>query len=167
MTAFTKKIRQFFLPAVTARFVLRLLVVAAASYLIFSFVLIPFSVKGHSMAPTYRDGGINLCFRLTYLFSSPERHQVVIIRLAGKKVMLLKRIIALEGETVAFRKGKLLVNGSLVDEPYVRYPSDWTLPPRVVDKGNVYVVGDNRSVPIEGHQFGQTSVNRLMGVPLW
>jgi len=167
MTVFTKKIRQFLLPDITTRFVVRLCFVAAASYLMFSYVLIPFSVKGYSMEPTYTDGGINLCFRLRYLFSSPERHQVVIIRLAGKKVVLLKRIIALEGETIEFRKGKLLIDGSTVDEPYVRYPSDWTLPPRKVARGNVYVVGDNRSVPIEGHQFGQTSVNRLMGVPLW
>jgi hypothetical protein len=29
------------------------------------------------------------------------------------------------------------------------------------------VVGDNRSMPIENHHFGQTSKNRIMGVPLW
>ena len=167
MKALNKYIQKFFLPAMTFKFVVRVFFVAAASYIVFSYVFIPFSVKGYSMAPTYSDGGINMCFRWKYLFSSPERHQVVIIRLAGKKVMLLKRIIAVEGETIEFRGGKLLINGTLIDEPYVRYPSDWTLSPRKVDKGNVYVIGDNRSVPIEGHHFGQTSINRLMGVPLW
>jgi hypothetical protein len=29
------------------------------------------------------------------------------------------------------------------------------------------VVGDNRSMPIEGHHFGQTSKSRIVGVPLW
>jgi hypothetical protein len=29
------------------------------------------------------------------------------------------------------------------------------------------VVGDNRSMPIEGHHFGQTSKIRIIGVPLW
>jgi signal peptidase I len=81
--------------------------------------------------------------------------------------MLLKRIIALEGERIEFRDGKLLVDGNKIDEPYVRYPCDWNLPPRQVEQGSVYVVGDNRNMPIEDHLFGQTSINRIVGVPLW
>jgi signal peptidase I len=81
--------------------------------------------------------------------------------------MLLKRIIALEGERIEFRDGKLLVDGNKIDEPYVRYPCDWNLPPRQVEQGSVYVVGDNRNMPIEDHLFGQTSIMRSVGVPLW
>jgi hypothetical protein len=29
------------------------------------------------------------------------------------------------------------------------------------------VVGDNRSMPIENHHFGQTSRSRIVGGPLW
>jgi hypothetical protein len=29
------------------------------------------------------------------------------------------------------------------------------------------VIGDNRSMPIENHHFGQASKNRIVGVPLW
>jgi len=144
-----------------------MILVAVVSYVVFSFVLIPFTVKGRSMAPTYSDGGMNVCFALRYLFSPPERHHVVIIRMAGKQVMLLKRVVAFAGETVEFRKGKLFINGNGVEEPYLHRPSDWTLAPRQVDEGNVYVVGDNRSVPIETHYFGQTSTNRIMGAPIW
>ncbi len=92
---------------------------------------------------------------------------MVTVRFAGNKVMLLKRVVAVEGERVEFRDGKLFVDGKPVDEPYVRYPCDWNLPPRRVEKGSVYVVGDNRSMPIEDHYFGQTSINRIVGVPLW
>ncbi len=81
--------------------------------------------------------------------------------------MLLKRVVALEGERVEFRDGRLFVNGSEMDEPYVNYPSDWNLPPRVVGRNSVYVVGDNRNVPMEGHLFGQTSIHRIIGGPLW
>ena len=113
------------------------------------------------------NGDFNFCFKLRYVFSKPERHDVVAIRLAGEKVILLKRVVALEGEVVEIQKGTFFVNEKKIDETYVRYPSDWNLSPRKVDKRNVYVVGDNRSVPIDVHQFGQTSTDRIIGAPLW
>lgn len=119
------------------------------------------------MEPTYHNGSINFYLRLRYLYSKPTRPHVVVIRFAGKKVMLLKRVVAVEGETVEFRQGKLFINGNVIDEPYVRFPCDWNLSPRLVEKNRVYVVGDNRNVPIEKHDFGQVSIDRIMGVPLW
>lgn len=119
------------------------------------------------MEPTYGSRGINFCWRLRYLFSKPKRHDVVVVRFAGTKVMLLKRVVGLEGERVEFRDGKLFVNGSLLEEPYVRHPCNWNLSPRIVDNNCVYVVGDNRSMPIENHYFGQASVGRIIGGPLW
>jgi signal peptidase I len=119
------------------------------------------------MEPTYMNGGFNFCFRLQYIFSEPRRHDIVAIRLAGERVILLKRVVGLEGDLVEFRDGTLFINEKEVDEIYVRRPSNWNLPPREVDKDHVYVVGDNRSVPIDVHQFGQTPVDRIIGGPLW
>jgi len=76
-------------------------------------------------------------------------------------------VVALEGESVEFREGKLWIDGKELEEPYVQYPCDWNLPPRQVERECVYVVGDNRSMPIENHYFGQTPVRRIMGAPLW
>jgi signal peptidase I len=73
----------------------------------------------------------------------------------------------LEGEELEFRNGKLLINGQLTAEPHVQYSYDWNLPKRTVKKGNVYLVGDNRNVPMEQHDFGQTSIQRIIGAPLW
>lgn len=92
---------------------------------------------------------------------------MVVVRFAGSKVMLLKRVVGLEGEQIEFRHGKLLVDGDPLEEPYVVYPCNWNLPPRKVDKGCVYVVGDNRGMPIENHYFGQASMERIMGGPVW
>jgi signal peptidase I len=119
------------------------------------------------MEPTYPNGGINFCWRLYLLFSEPKRHDVVAVRFAGTKVMLLKRIVALENEWVEFRNGKLFINGEEMEEPYVRYPCNWNLTPRRVEKSCVYVVGDNRDMPMEMHLFGQASIKRIIGIPLW
>jgi signal peptidase I len=160
------RFRKFFFPSLTPRYLLRVSVLALSAFIFFGFVCIPVTIRGKSMEPTYRDRSYNFCWRLKYFFRSPERYDVVFIRLA-RKVMLLKRVVALEGEEVEFRNGKLLVNGREISEPYIRYGANWDLPPRRVEKGCVYLVGDNRGTPIHEHYFGQTPVRRVAGGPLW
>ncbi len=161
--AITEKIKGFrlFKP------VLRIVVIALAAYIVFSYIVIPLKIRGNSMEPTYRDGGFNFCLRLRYLFSEPSRHDVVTVEFAGRRVMLLKRVVGLEGETVSFKDGVLHVNGKPVDEPYVKLPCKWNLPPRTVEKDHLYLVGDNRMVPMYTHDFGQTHQRRIIGAPLW
>jgi signal peptidase I len=161
------KIRQFFFPSITPKFLIRVSSVALSAYLFFGYLCIPFSVQGSSMEPTYHNGGVNLCWRLRYFFSEPKRHDVVAVRFAGTKVMLLKRVVARGGERVEFRDGKLFVNGKEIEESYVRYPCDWNLSPRRVEKESIYVIGDNRSMSMENHHFGQASKSRVVGGPLW
>ena len=161
------KLKNFFLPPLTRGYLIRVFGLTVFGLLFFSFICLPFRVKGRSMEPTYMNGEFNFCFRPRYLFSKPERQDVVVIRLAGEKVMLLKRVVALEGETVEFKNGRLWVNGEKIDETYIQRASEWKLPPRRVKKRHVYVVGDNRNVPMAIHRFGQTSINRIIGVPLW
>lgn len=162
-----KRIRQFFFPSLTLKFLIRASSIALFAYLFFGHICTPLLIKGLSMEPTYRNGSVNFCWGLRFIFSGPKRHDVVAVRFAGNKVMLLKRVVAVEGERVEFRDGKLFVDGKEMDEPYVRYPCNWNLPPRQVEKDCVYVVGDNRNMPIENHHFGQASVKRIIGVPLW
>ncbi len=162
-----QKIRRFFFPSLTPRFLVRLALIALMAYLFFGHICIPIRIRGSSMEPTYRNGSLNLCCRFRYFFSKPKRYDVVGVRFAGNRVMLLKRVVALEDELIEFRDGKLHVNGEEIDEPYVRYPYDWNLPPRRVKKDSVYVVGDNRKMPIENHVFGQAPIHRIVGVTLW
>jgi len=160
-------LKKFLFPAMTRKYLFRVSLVIVMAFLFFNFICVPFRVEGYSMMPTYKNGEFNFCFRPRYIFSQPERHDVVVIRLAGQSVTLLKRVVGLEGESVEFLSGKLHINGKLIEEAYVRYPSDWNLSPRKVAKNHVYVVGDNRNVPIHIHQFGQTPVNRIIGELLW
>ncbi len=162
-----KKIRQFFFPSLTPKFLIRVPVVALVAYLFFGHICTPLRIKGSSMEPTYRDGSFNFCWKWRYLFSKPKRYEIVAVRLAGNKVMLLKRVVALEGERIEFRHGKLFIDEKEIEEPYVHYPYHWNLPPRQVEKEHVYVVGDNRNMSMENHLFGQTLIKRIVGVPIW
>lgn len=141
----------------------RLLGVGLTAYLLFGYLLIPLHIQGSSMEPTYQDGSFGFCWRLQYVMSSPKRADVVAVRFSGTRVMLLKRIIAVEGETIEFRRGLLYINGRHTLEPYVRHQSEWDLTPRTVAPGHVYVIGDNRGISMDRHQFGEVSMLRIVG----
>ena len=64
--------------------------------------------------------------------------------------MLLKRIIGLPGETVAFVNGHVLINGQILDEPYEKSDCDWNAAPVTLGPDQYYYVGDNRSMPAGG-----------------
>ena len=156
----------FILPKFDTCFFVRFAVIVIIAYLFFGFICIPAYVKGGSMEPTYSRVGFNFCWRPTYWFSAAKRGDIVIIRYTGKK-LYLKRIIGLAGDTIAFRNGKLFLNGKEINEPYIKKPCDWNLPDRKVDEGKIYVIGDNRSMMMEHHTFGAVKFKRLYGAPVW
>jgi signal peptidase I len=156
-------VREFFFSSLNRRYFIRLILVGLTCYVIFGHLLIPLRIQGLSMEPTYQNRSFAFSWRLKYLFAPPEHFDVVTVRFAGRKVMLLKRIVALQGETVGFRKGLLYVDGNLIEEPYVRHRSGWELPPRVIAPEHVYVVGDNRGTSMARHKFGEINMHRIFG----
>jgi len=161
------RIIDFIAPDLSRAFILRVAALIVFSLLFFSYVAIPIKIQGFSMEPLYHDNAYNFILTPAYSFSKPKQGDIVAVRFAGRKVMLLKRIVAIAGQWVEFKGGKLFIDFVEVDEPYIKLRSDWELEPRLVREGNVYVIGDNRGVPIESHVFGQTSLERIVGVPLW
>lgn len=132
--------------------------------LVNKFVLVPIRVTGPSMMPTYQNHSVRLVNRLAYLGGrKPQRGDVVAIRMAGDSVLLMKRVVGLPGERIGFLHGQVTVNGKPLEEPYLIYPSNWMKEAVKVKPGNYYVVGDNRSMAIEDHTFGQAEARRIMG----
>lgn len=146
------------------RTLLRILVLVAVCVVLFKIVLVPIRVDGGSMLPTYRDRSVNFVNRLAYRFRPPQRGDVVAIGLlAGDHVMYMKRIVGLPGETVAFHKGQLYINGEPMDEPYVKLRGDWERPEEQIGPNQYYVVGDNREMSWEGHTQGRAARDRIVG----
>lgn len=148
---------------------LRILVLVVLVVVTFHFVLIGIRVDGISMEPTYHNGHINFVNRLAYLRREPQRGDVVAIRfsdpgkLSNPSEMLMKRIVALPGETIEFRDGHIYINGELLDEPYIKLPCDWNHKPIQVGPDQFYVVGDNRSMPFELHTQGRVDRSHILG----
>lgn len=131
--------------------------------IVFHFFLLPVRVTGISMLPTYKDHSVNLVNRLAYSRHEPRRGDVVTVRLAGLHMMLLKRIIGLPGETVAFQDGTVIINRVPLDEPYETWQCNWTLPPEKLGLDEYFVVGDNRTMPPQEHEFGIVKRERIVG----
>jgi signal peptidase I len=148
---------------------LRILLLVIVCAVTFKYVLLPIRVEGISMEPTYHDRRIDCVNQLAYLWHKPQRGDVVAIRFSDPgdfstpKAMLMKRIIALPGETVSFHGGHVYINGELLDEPYVKFPCDWEHDPIQCGPDQYYVVGDNRSMPFELHMQGRADRDRIIG----
>lgn len=150
------------------RTLVRIVVVVVVSFVLFGFALIPFRITGSSMEPAYRDGGVNFANRLVYLVRRPQRGDVVAIRMvAGRHVMLLKRIVGLPGERIAIKNGVVTVNGADLDEPYLVKPWRWQREELLLGPDEYYVIGDNRRMPQSAHDFGKFKAGLIVGKVLF
>ena len=145
------------------RTAVRILVLVVVCFVWFRFVLLPIKVQGMSMMPTYTENRVNFVNRVAYLFHKPIRGDVVAIRTSGISIMYMKRIIGLPGETVEFHAGQAVIDGVILDEPYLKYNCDWELPPKLLGADEWYVVGDNRSMPERDHEKGVATRRRIVG----
>ena len=141
----------------------RIIVLVAVCFVVFGFILQPIKVDGVSMLPTYSENGINCVNCLAYAFHEPRRGDVVSIKLAGKHLMYLKRIVGLPGETISFHHGHAYINGELLPEPYIKYPCRWEIEPERIGPDEYFVVGDNRSMYHKDHEKGRAQRSRILG----
>ena len=139
------------------------LILAVVVYLLCSFVFLPFRVQGDSMVPLYKTGDFGFINALAYRWSEPQRFDVVAIRMAGRNVMFLKRIIGLPGEKLEIRAGVVYTDGKRLDEPYVQSNAGWDLNEQSLDSDEYLVIGDNRGMPMRQHKFGKVERDRIAG----
>jgi signal peptidase I len=144
---------------------IRVAVLIVVCTILFKYVLLPVRVYGPSMLPTYRENSVNIVNRLAYRNSDPKRGDVVAVRYTGDSMMLMKRVVALPGETIEFVNGRVLIDGRFLDEPYLKNACDWNVKPEhsTMRDDEYYVVGDNRSMPYHDHDKGGAKRERILG----
>ncbi|WP_370327928.1 signal peptidase I [Euzebya sp.] len=154
----------------TIRETVQLVVVALVlAFIIKTVALQAFYIPSESMLQTLQVGDRVLVEKVSYYFREPERGEIIVFRRPGLEEDgfslaatarsflegiglsqpdedrdLIKRIIALPGETVELRDGVVHVNGQPLEEGYTA-PETRDFPPTTVPEGHYYVLGDNRT----------------------
>jgi len=119
------------------------------------------------MEPTLPDRSFRMVSRLHYHVGEPSRGDIVVIRMAGKRTMFLKRIVGLPGERIRFMNGTLLINDVPYEEPYVVLAGRWSTGEVHLKESEYFVAGDNRGMEAGEHVMGVTRRNRIEGLLLW
>ena len=129
-------------------------IIVASAVLIYviisNFLIINANVPTKSMVPTINAGDRLLGFRLAYLFSEPERGDVVIFKhqcyINEEPELLVKRIVGMPGDIIEIKSNKLYINDIVYVEPYLSdvYMTDFG--PYEVPEGSYFMMGDNRTV---------------------
>ena len=160
-------------------------------FLLVRTVVQNFKVEGQSMEPSLHSGQYLLVNKLAYLqidpeaierrvpildlpfsqpidvFGEPKRGDVVVFRFPRDPSRdFIKRVIGVPGDTVEIRPQQVLVNGQIIDEPYLsdeRYQPRYPAAPTVVPPGQYYVLGDNRNNSSDSHVWGLVPRDNIIG----
>ena len=112
-------------------------------------------VKGNSMQPTIHDGDRLVVERVSPRIGEIHRFDVVILgNPRNPREDFVKRVVALPGETVALRKGRLVVNGKILPEFFEKVGEIDDTPAWRVPENCYFVLGDNRPVSMDSREFG-------------
>jgi signal peptidase I len=141
------------------------------AFLVRTFVLAHFVVDGTSMSTTLHDGDRVFVNKLSYRLHDPGRGDVVVLHeIRGTTDRdLIKRVIALPGETIEMRNCEVTIDGKKLDEPYLD-PQSVTpckcggdTPPTPVPENHVFVMGDNRGGSLDSRALGPIDEGDLVG----
>jgi signal peptidase I len=139
--------------------------VAGAVLLVRGTVLEPVSVLSPSMEPTLPVGSTVLVDRLTGRWRPVQIGDLVVFTSPDDGEATVKRVVALEGQTVALRDAVLHVDRVAVDEPQVdlsRIDGTWFGPVTVPDD-SLFVLGDSRAVSIDSRTYGSVPRDAVTG----
>ncbi|MDR3961347.1 MAG: signal peptidase I [Eggerthellaceae bacterium] len=154
-------------------FVICIAVVLAAAWGIRTYVVEPFEVPSASMETTIMTGDRLFAEKVSYHFADVQPGDIVVF--SDPQVpsrVLVKRVIATEGQTISISGGTLYIDGVAQSEPYVTgetYPLSQTAGnvsisyPYVVPEGEVWVMGDNRENSSDSRYFGSIDEDTIFG----
>lgn len=159
-----------------------IVVALVAALLIKTFAIQAFYIPSTSMYPTLKVGDRVLVNKLSYDFHSVHIGDVIVFRRPPKDTTpgindLIKRVVALPGETLQVKDCGVFVNGKEEAEPWepkgwqnpfseycTTWPQGSPLPnPYTVPKGDVFVMGDNRQDSYDSRYWGPLPESYIVG----
>jgi len=149
----------------TVRDILETVIAALViAVLVRGFIIEPYVVNGPSMEPTLWTGERLFISKLAYRFGKPQRGDIVMFRYPlNPEKDYVKRVIAIPGDTIEMRMGRVYINGQQVSEPFVQFPGLYNMSAQVVPPDTVFVMGDNRANSEDSREFGPVKLSLVRG----
>lgn len=122
-----------------------------------------FFIDGNSMEPMLHDGQYVIVSKLAYELAEPGRGDIVVLQYPHDPSRnFIKRVIGVPGDEVVIDDGRLSINGSGIEEPYIiqlgSYSGQWMLGP-----DELFVLGDNRDNSSDSHSWGLLPRENVLG----
>ena len=170
-----------------------IIIAFAVALLLKSFVIQAFFIPSASMEQTLKIGDRVLVEKVSLRFGEPGRGDVVVFEKdlgaqpvdppepsvlekvrdsfrelfgfpVGTKQDFIKRVIAVEGDSIEGRDGVVFVNGEQVDEPYLEEGVETSsFGPVDIPEDMIFVMGDNRENSDDSRNFGPVPVDDVVG----
>jgi len=170
------------------REIVETLLLTAIIFLVVNTFTGRFRIDGSSMEPNLHDGEFVIVNRIVYRLMipvglgpapetgeyvniggitfrrlyPPQRGDVIVFRREGTREFI-KRIIGVPGDTVEVRGGRVLINGTPLEEPYIAQPSAYSMGPRQIGPNEYFVLGDNRNNSSDSHNWGVITYSAIDG----
>ncbi|MGA8296102.1 MAG: signal peptidase I [Acidimicrobiales bacterium] len=138
-----------------------------------AFAFQVFFVPSGSMEPTLVNGDRIVVDKFLFDYHSVRPGAIVVFRTperaktdcATEDGDLVKRVVAIGGETISSKDGNVYVDGKLQKESYLppKTPLGQPISAQTVPKGDVFVLGDNRAISCDSRVWGPLPGKNIVG----
>lgn len=165
-----------------------IILIVTTALFISIFIFQPYAVSGNSMEPTFEQSGEKvIVFKAPYYLNiEPNYGDIVTVDSRVKRIRTLKdefiesplvtkllginnrhiwikRVIGLPGDILEFKEGKIIRNGIILEEDYIKEEMVSSFDTVVVPENHVFVMGDNRNYSNDSRQTGPVPIENVQG----
>ncbi len=142
----------------------------ASYYFVSHFLVESVRVVGESMNPTLENAHRYLLNRWVLHVRAPHRGEIVVIRDPLDNGLSVKRVVAVGGDKVRLKNGKIYLNGEQPNEPYLAAGTPTFAGPYFEEQefacgpDQYLVLGDNRNNSVDSRAYGPIGRRAILGL---
>ena len=123
-----------------------------------TYIATPVRVDGNSMRKTLEDGDILLLYKMAKF----ERNDIIVLDEKEDEEIIIKRIIALPGETIKIQNGKIYINDKEYNDEFA-YGDTSDYEQVTLGENEYFTLGDNRLISKDSRYFGTITEDEIIG----
>jgi len=126
--------------------------------LVRTFIVTPVRVNGSSMYTTLKGKEIMLLNKLAKI----DRFDIAVLKIDEENDNLIKRVIALPGESIEIKDSKIYINDEEIEDKYGA-GNTYSIDKITLKDDEYYVLGDNRIISMDSRVFGPIKKDDIKG----